>query len=91
MYTSLTPTPSPVGVNAPYRVAPDTFVIPERVKSIPTRATERTYYTEALRDYLLNRSDILGDTYQERYTRLYRGGLQILSALSATCLARWLV
>ena len=36
----------------------------------------RTYYSEALRDYLLNRSNILGDTYEERYTRLYRGGLQ---------------
>ena len=33
MYTS--PTPSPVGVNAPYRVAPDTFVIPELVPGPP--------------------------------------------------------
>ncbi len=54
----------------------ETFVIPERVRRRAERATERTYFTEALRDYLLNRSDILGDTYQERYTRLYRGGLR---------------
>ena len=33
-------------------------------KSIMRRAGE---ITEALRDYLLNRSDILGDTYDERY------------------------
>ena len=37
----------------------------------------RTYYTEALRDYLLNRSDILGTTYEERYVKLFRGGLRI--------------
>ena len=34
MYT-LRPAPSPVGVNAPYRVAPDTFVIPELVPGPP--------------------------------------------------------
>ena len=33
MYTS--PTPSPVGINAPYRVAPDTYVIPELVPGPP--------------------------------------------------------
>ena len=49
----------------------ETFVLPERVRRRAERATERTYFTEALRDYLLNRSDILGDTYEERYTRLH--------------------
>ena len=39
--------------------------------------TLRTYYTEALRDYLLNRSDMLGATYEERYNTLFRGGLRI--------------
>ena len=34
----------------------------------PSGPYTRTYYTEALRDYLLNRSDILGDTYEERYS-----------------------
>jgi flavorubredoxin len=33
MYTS--PTPSPLGVHAPYRVAPDTYVIPELVPGAP--------------------------------------------------------
>lgn len=59
----------------------ETFVLPERVRRRAERATERTYYTEALRDYLLNRSDILGDTYQERYTLLHRGGLRIFTTL----------
>ncbi len=58
-----------------------TFVIPVRILRRPDRVTERTYYGEALRDYLLNRSDILGSTYQERYTRLYRGGLRIHTTL----------
>jgi penicillin-binding protein 1A len=58
------------------------FVIPERIRSIPTRTNARTYYTEALRDYLLNRSNILGDTYEERYSRLFRGGLRIHTTLN---------
>jgi penicillin-binding protein 1A len=48
----------------------------------------RTYYSEALRDYLLNRSDILGDTYEERFTRLYRGGLSIHTTLDPFVQAR---
>jgi penicillin-binding protein 1A len=59
------------------------FVLPVRVKSLPDRTFARTYYTEALRDYLLNRSDILGDTYQERYNRLFRGGLRIHTTLDS--------
>jgi membrane peptidoglycan carboxypeptidase len=58
------------------RLATD-FVLPERVKTIPSRTYSRTYYTEALRDYLLNRSTILGETYEERYNTLFRGGLRI--------------
>ena len=43
----------------------------------PERQYRRTYYTEALRDYLLNRSNILGPSYDERYNTLFRGGLRI--------------
>jgi penicillin-binding protein 1A len=64
------------------------FVLPERVRRRPERATVRTYFTEALRDYLLNRSDILGDTYEERYTRLHRGGLRIQTTLDPFLQAR---
>ncbi|MFV0308069.1 MAG: transglycosylase domain-containing protein [Desertimonas sp.] len=53
------------------------FILPERALTTPERQYPRTYYTEALRDYLLNRSNVLGATYQERYTALYRGGLHI--------------
>lgn len=59
----------------------DTFVLPERVRRRPETQLPPTYFTEALRDYLLNRSDILGDTYEERYTRLHRGGLRIHTTL----------
>ncbi|HUF98495.1 MAG TPA: transglycosylase domain-containing protein [Ilumatobacter sp.] len=58
-----------------------TFVLPERVRRRAERTGERTYFTEALRDYLLNRSDILGTTYEERYTVLNRGGLRIHTTL----------
>lgn len=59
----------------------DTFVIPERTRSLPTRSIRRTYFSEAVRDYLLNRSNILGETYQQRYSTLYRGGLRIHTTL----------
>jgi penicillin-binding protein 1A len=66
----------------------ETFVLPERVRRRAERATERTYFSEALRDYLLNRTDILGDSYEERYTRLHRGGLRIHATLDPFLQAR---
>lgn len=57
------------------------FVLPERVRVIPGREYSRNYFTEALRDYLLNTSDILGDTYEQRYNQLFRGGLRIHTTL----------
>ncbi len=53
------------------------FVLPDRPRSIPGRVNTRTYYTEALRDYLLNRSNLLGPTYEARYAALFRGGLRV--------------
>ena len=57
--------------------------IPEILKSVPQRSVERTYFTEAVKDYLLNQSTVLGDTYQERYNALFRGGLRIHTTLNA--------
>ena len=62
-------------------VLEEQFVLPERVKVIPGRENARTYFTEALRDYLLNTSDILGDTPEQRYNQLFRGGLRIHTTL----------
>lgn len=59
----------------------DTFQLPERVQRPSQIQTRRTYYTEALRDYLLNRSTILGDSYEARFSALYRGGLRIHTTL----------
>lgn len=42
---------------------------------------ERSYFTEAVRDYLINRSNILGDTLEEREHSLFRGGLRIHTTL----------
>lgn len=58
-----------------------TWVLPERVQTIKTRDTTPTYYTDALRKYLLERSTLLGDSEQARANLLYRGGLQIHSTL----------
>jgi penicillin-binding protein 1A len=59
----------------------ETWEIPEVVQSFPDRTLTRTHFTEAVKDFLLNRSDILGDTYQERYNALFRGGLRIHTTL----------
>ncbi|MEY4175215.1 MAG: hypothetical protein RI900_2380 [Actinomycetota bacterium] len=59
----------------------DNWKIPDRVRTIPTFSTVPTYYTTALRDYLLTKSNLLGATEQERANLLYRGGLQIHTTL----------
>jgi penicillin-binding protein 1A len=59
------------------------FIIPETVASVPEQATSRTYFSEMVRDFLLNKSTILGDTYQERFTALYRGGITVTTTLNA--------
>lgn len=51
--------------------------IPFRLRTIPSFDAKPTYFTVALRDYLLTKSNILGDTEQERANQLYRGGLRI--------------
>jgi penicillin-binding protein 1A len=50
--------------------------MPEQVHSLPTYTTKPTYYTEAVKDYLLNRATFLGDE-QQRANLLYRGGLRV--------------
>ena len=61
----------------------DTFEVPARIQT--RRADQpdlpRTYFTEALRDYLLNRTSLLGSTFQQREAALYRGGLEIHTTL----------
>lgn len=55
--------------------------IPETINSIPREDVNRTYFTEEVKDYLLNRSTILGPDYQTRFNRLFRGGLRIHTTL----------
>ncbi len=58
-----------------------TWELPERLQALPSFDTEPTYYTAALREYLLERSNILGEDEQERANLLYRGGLRIHTTL----------
>jgi penicillin-binding protein 1A len=53
------------------------FVLPTAPQRPPQLTAARSYFTEAVKDYLLNDSTILGATYQERYNKLFRGGLRI--------------
>ncbi|MBK8333247.1 MAG: transglycosylase domain-containing protein [Acidimicrobiaceae bacterium] len=66
----------------------DTWELPDRLRTIPTFSTTPTYYTLALRDYLLTKSNILGATEQERATLLYRGGLRIHTTFDPTLQAQ---
>ena len=54
--------------------------LPQSVKSRPDSPVTRTHFTETVKEYLLSRP-LLGDTYQERYNRLFRGGLKIYTTL----------
>ncbi len=56
-------------------------VLPTAVRSRPDEPVRRTHFTELVKDYLLNQTTILGVTYQERYAKLFRGGLRIYTTL----------
>ena len=61
----------------------ETWPLPETTygsASLP--GVKPTYYSEAMKQYLLQRSTILGDTEQERANQLYRGGLRIHTTLN---------
>ncbi|HAP75640.1 MAG TPA: hypothetical protein DCR14_06105 [Acidimicrobiaceae bacterium] len=70
------------GFHGEYLIA--NWEIPFRLRTIPTFDTTPTYFTVALREYLLTRSTILGATEQERANLLYRGGLRIYTTLDPT-------
>lgn len=55
--------------------------IPEVVRTIPEKTIVRTHFSEEVKSYLLNKSNILGETYRERYNRLFRGGLRVYTTL----------
>ncbi|MEO5724242.1 MAG: penicillin-binding transpeptidase domain-containing protein, partial [Ilumatobacteraceae bacterium] len=57
------------------------YVLPDRVHGIPTADTTLTYYSVALREYLLQKANFLGPDEQSRANLLYRGGLRIHTTL----------
>ncbi len=61
----------------------DNWVLPEQLRSVSTISAKPTYFTEALREYLLTNPtvNILGDSEQERANLLFRGGLRIYTTL----------
>ena len=64
------------------------FEIPETVGTTTARGTSRTYISEMVRDFLLNKSTVLGATYAERFNALYRGGLTIRTTIDASMQAK---
>ncbi|MDA0285968.1 MAG: transglycosylase domain-containing protein [Actinobacteria bacterium] len=62
----------------------DKPAIPEVINKKAQQEVLRTYYTEEVKDYLLNGSDILGTTYQQRYNTLFRGGVKVFTTLDSS-------
>jgi penicillin-binding protein 1A len=60
----------------------DGFALPDRPQRPPQLTTSRSYFSDAVKDYLLNGSTILGETYTDRYNALFRGGLRIFTTLN---------
>ncbi len=61
----------------------DKPAIPEVINKKAKRDVSRTYFTEEVKDFLLNNSDILGTTYQQRYNTLFRGGVKVFTTLDS--------
>lgn len=61
----------------------DKPAIPEVINKKAQRDVSRTYFTEEVKDYLLNGTDILGTTYQQRYNTLFRGGVKVFTTLDS--------
>ncbi len=62
----------------------DKPAIPEVINKKAQRDVSRTYFTEEVKDFLLNGSDILGTTYQQRYNTLFRGGVKVFTTLDSS-------
>ena len=75
-----------VGLLSPYtaNVLAETWELPFKVRTLPRVETKPTYFTNAVREYLLTKSNVLGSTEQERANLLYRGGLSIHTTLDAS-------
>ena len=68
-----------VGLRGPIggRCSAETWMMPDRVHTIPRYTTTPTYYTEALKEYLLERRRSWAHEQATRANLLYRGGLRI--------------
>ncbi len=63
--------------------------LPSKAHTIPSLTSiKQTYFTISLREYLLTKSNLLGQTEQERANLLYRGGLAIHTTLDSTMQAQ---
>lgn len=68
-----TPTPGLDCTNA--------WKLPDEVRQIAEEGIVRTHFSEEVKAYLLNKSTLLGDTYAERYNKLFRGGLRVYTTI----------
>lgn len=66
------------------QVCAGSWQLPVKVQQIEEKKIARTHFSEEVKSFLLNKSNILGDTYQQRYNRLFRGGLSIHTTLDPT-------
>lgn len=58
------------------------FVVPSSPRASAELEVSRSYFSDAVKEYLLNESTILGETRTERFNALFRGGLRIHTTLN---------
>jgi penicillin-binding protein 1A len=56
--------------------------LPERLQRSANQILPRSYFTDEVKNRLLNKTTILGEDYQQRYNALFRGGLKIYTTLN---------
>lgn len=71
------------------QAAADATALPARIspsasETIVERDPVAGYYVNQVKDYLLDSTDALGGTYDERYAALFEGGLKIVTNLDPT-------
>lgn len=66
----------------------ENWKLPETTFGTTILSAPPSYYSTALKDYLLTRSDLLGETEQDRANLLYRGGLRIHTTLDPLAQAK---
>ena len=80
VYGDITPAQQAAADNTPLPAR----IVPAASATIVERDPVAGYYVNQVKDYLLDSSNALGGTYDERYAALFEGGLKVVTNLDPT-------